>query len=150
VRVAEREYLAAADHPNALAVRRLMEAFTLQDRATIQELLDPACVWRVPGKNALAGEHVGLPAVMKLFGTLKHVFSQPARFEVIDITTSVDRAIVYQHAIAVVGARTLRMKECLVYRFTNGRITEVDEFQYDQAAFDEAFSHAAVAALLAR
>jgi hypothetical protein len=42
------------------------------------------------------------------------------------------------------------MKECLVYRFIDGRITEVDEFQYDQAAFDEAFSHAAVAALLAR
>jgi hypothetical protein len=147
VRVAEREHVAA---DNRHAVLRLLEAFTQQDRSAIESLLDPDCVWRVPGKNALAGEHVGLPAVMKLFGTLKHVFTQPARFEVIDIATSADRAIVYQYATAVVGDRTLRMKECLVYRFVNGRVAEVDEFQYDQAAFDEAFSHAAVAALLAR
>jgi ketosteroid isomerase-like protein len=126
-----------------------MAAFSSQDRTAIEELLDPMCVWRVPGRNSLAGERVGLPEVMGLFGTLKRVFSVPARFEVIDIATSPDRAIVYQYGVAVVGTSTVRMKECLVYRFRDGRIVEVDEFQFDQAAFDEAFSPETIAIAIA-
>ncbi|MEV8546463.1 nuclear transport factor 2 family protein [Streptomyces sp. NPDC051572] len=122
-----------------------MAAFSSQDRTTVEELLDPQCVWRVPGRNGLAGERVGLPEVMGLFGTLKRVLTVPARFEVIDITTSRERAIAYQYGVVVIGARTVRMKECLVYRFRDGRIVEVDEFQYDQAGFDEVFSPDAIA-----
>lgn len=133
------------EHPHAVAVRRLMAAFSSQDRTTVEELLDPTCVWRVPGHNGLAGERVGLPEVMGLFGTLKRVLAEPARFEVIDIATSPERAIVYQYGVVVVGERIVRMKECLVYRFREGRIVEVDEFQYDQAGFDEVFSHDAIA-----
>jgi uncharacterized protein len=136
-------------HPHAVAVRRLMAAFSSQDRTTIEELLDPECVWRVPGRNGLAGERAGRPEVMRLFGILKRAFTVPARFEIIDIATSDERAILHQYGVAVIGGKTVRMKECLVYRFQNGRIVEVDEYQFDQAGFDEAFSSEAIAAATA-
>jgi ketosteroid isomerase-like protein len=133
-----------AEHPNAAAVRRLMTAFSNHDRATIEEVLDPACVWRVPGRNALGGEYAGRAAVLGLFGKIKRTITGPPQFDVVDIATSNDRAISYQYGVVVVGDRTVRMKECLIYRFEAGRVIEVDEFQYDQAAFDEAFSQEAV------
>lgn len=141
-----RDEHAEQQHPYQQAVRRLTGAFTAQDRATIEDVLDPACTWRVPGRNGLAGEYVGRPAVMGLFTTLRRLFAVPAQFEILDIAVSEDRAIAYQVAVAVVGDRTVRMKECMVYRFRDGKVVEVDEFQFDQATFDEVFSASVVAA----
>lgn len=146
--VVEADVVAGTDGGHSHAVLRLLAAFTTQDRATIEALLDPDCVWRVPGNNALAGDYVGRRSVLELFGRLKRLFTGPARFDVIDIALSDERAMVYQYANIEMGGRTLRMKECLVFRFREGRIVEVEEFQHDQAAFDAAFSRAAVAALL--
>jgi ketosteroid isomerase-like protein len=141
-------HAAAYATAHARAVLRLMTAFTEQDRGTIEALLHPSCVWRVPGDNALAGEYVGRPHVLELFGVLKRLFTGPARFEVIDLVEGENRTMLYQYADVEMGGRTLRMRECLVFRFDGERIVEVDEFQHDQLAFDQAFSRAAVAALL--
>ena len=132
------------------AVLQLLAAFTAQDRAAIETLLDPACVWRVPGDNALAGEYVGRDKVMALFGVMKRLFNGPARFEVIDVRVEEDRATVHQYADVEMGGRALRLKETLIIRFADGHVVEVDEVQDDQAAFDRAFSRATVAALLRR
>lgn len=146
--VADAEVVRDAGDARAQTVLRLMTAFTAQDRATIEALLHPDCVWRVPGDNALAGEYVGRQHVLELFGVLRRLFSGPAHFEVIDLVQGEHRTVLYQYAEVEMGGRTLRMRECLVFGFDAERIVEVDEFQHDQVAFDHAFSRAAVAALL--
>ncbi|KLL09794.1 MULTISPECIES: nuclear transport factor 2 family protein [Protofrankia] len=128
------------EHPHATAVHNLMRAFTERDRPTIEALLAPGCVWRVPGHNALAGEYAGRAEVMGLFGMMRRILTQPATFEVIDIAMSGDRVIVFQYGVITIGDRVLRMKERLIYRFEADLIAEVDEFQYDQAAFDAVFA----------
>lgn len=144
------DVVAGTPDGNAGVVLRLLAAFTAQDRAMIENLLDPECVWRVPGDNALAGEYVGLPKVMELFGVLKRLFTGPARFEVLDVAVEVDRVILQQYVDVNMGGRGVRMKERLVFRCADGRVVEVEEFQDDQAAFDQVFSRAAVATLLNR
>jgi ketosteroid isomerase-like protein len=81
---------------------------------------------------------------------MKRIFTGPAQFDVIDITASDQFAAAYQHGIVEVGGKTVRLRECLVYRIRDGRIVEVDEFQSDVRAFDEAFSVSAVEAAVAR
>jgi uncharacterized protein len=135
--------MVATQHPNAELVRRLLAAFSAQDRDEIVALIADDCVWRVPGANTLSGEYAGRPAVLSLFGRLKRTFTGPASFEIIDIATSDDRAIAFQYGVVVVGGRTVRLKECLVYRLRAGQVVEVDEFQADQRAFDELFAAAA-------
>lgn len=132
--------MAATEHPNAELVKRLLTAFSRQDRDEIVALIADDCVWRVPGDNALAGEYVGRPAVLSLFGRLKRLFTGPAIFEIIDIATSDERAVAFQYGVVVLGDRTVRLKECLVYRFREGQVVEVDEFQADQRTFDEVFA----------
>jgi uncharacterized protein len=133
-------------HPNAALVRRLMAALTGQDRAEIEAVLAEDCVWRVPGANVLSGDYEGRRAILSLFGKMKRIFTGPARFEVIDVLASDDRAAAYQYGMVTVGANTVRLQECLVYRIHEGRVVEVVEFQYDMAAFDAAFSEEALAA----
>lgn len=139
-----------AEHPNALVVRRLMAALSEQNRAEIEAVLDEDCVWRVPGANVLSGVYEGRRAILSLFGKMKRIFTGPARFDVIDITTSPGYAAAYQYGIVEVGGATVRLRECLVYRIKDGRVVEVDEFQSDERAFDEAFSQSAVEAATAR
>jgi uncharacterized protein len=124
----------------AAVVRRLMAAFSARDRAEIEAVLAEDCVWRVPGGSPLAGVYTGRDEVFGLFGRLRRTFDGPAAFDVVDIAESGHRAISYQYGIVTVGGRELRMKECLVYRLRDGKVVEVDEFQYDQAAFDATFT----------
>jgi ketosteroid isomerase-like protein len=132
--------MAPSEHPNAVLVRRLIAAFTAQDRDEIVALIADDCVWRVPGDNALAGEYVGRAAVLGLFGTLKRRFTGPARFDIIDIAASADRAISFQYGVIVVDEVEIRLKECLVYRIEAGQVAEVDEFQFEQSRFDALFA----------
>ncbi|OXR46981.1 hypothetical protein B7C42_00097 [Nocardia cerradoensis] len=134
------------EHPNALVVRRLMAALSEQNRAEIEAVLADECVWRVPGANALSGVYEGRRSILTLFGKMKRIFTGPAKFEVIDITASDGYAAAYQYGIVEVADRTVRLRECLVYRVVDGRVTEVDEFQADMEAFDDAFSAESVAA----
>ena len=138
-----------AEHPNVLVVRRLIAAMSEQNRDEIEAILDEDCVWRVPGANALSGVYEGRRAILSLFGKMKRIFSGPARFEIIDITASPGYAAAYQYGIVEVGGRTVKLRECLVYRIQNGRVMEVDEFQSDERAFDDAFSEEAVRAAVA-
>jgi hypothetical protein len=132
------------EHPNALVVRRLMAALTEQNRGEIEAVIAEDCVWRVPGANVLSGEYQGRRAILSLFGKMKRIFTGPARFDVIDITSSPGYAAAYQYGIVEVGDVTVRLRECLVYRIQDGRVIEVDEFQSDEKAFDEAFSEEAI------
>lgn len=138
-----------SEHPNALVVRRLTAALSEQNREEIEAVLDEDCVWRVPGANVLSGVYEGRRAILSLFGKMKRIFTGPARFEVIDITASPEYAAAYQYGIVQVGGATVRLRECLVYRIRDGRVVEVDEFQSDERAFDEAFSDEAVQAAAA-
>jgi ketosteroid isomerase-like protein len=139
-----------AEHPNALVVRRLVAAMSEQNRAEIETIVDENCIWRVPGANVLSGVYEGRRAILSLFGKMKRIFTGPARFDIIDITTSPQYAAAYQYGIVEIGGATVRLRECLVYRIRDGRVVEVDEFQSDERAFDEAFSQEAVEAATAR
>jgi ketosteroid isomerase-like protein len=140
--VVEEAYGALVEHPNVIAVRRLLAAFSAQDRTVIESILDPECVWRVPGDNALAGEYVGRAAVLGLFGRLKRMMTSPVRFDLLEITALGERVISYQYGVVVIAGKTLRMKERLIYRFRDGQVVEVEEYQFDQASFDRTFSRA--------
>ncbi|WP_048893600.1 nuclear transport factor 2 family protein [Mycobacterium heckeshornense] len=138
-----------AEHRNVLVVRRLIAALSEQNRDEIEAVLSEDCVWRVPGANVLSGVYEGRRAILSLFGKMKRIFSGPALFEIIDIMASPEYAAAYQYGIVEVGGRTVKLRECLVYRIQGGRVVEVDEFQSDERAFDEAFSEEAVRAAVA-
>jgi ketosteroid isomerase-like protein len=131
---------------NAQVVRNLMAALSSRDRTGVEAVLAEDCVWRVPGHSALAGVYIGRREVLGLFGRLRRAIDGPATFDVIDVAESDSRAIFFQYGTVRIAGRAVRMKECLVYRVHDEKIVEVDEFQYDQTAFDATFPVSAMEA----
>jgi ketosteroid isomerase-like protein len=136
----DEDRIAGAEHPNVTAVKALMAAFARQDRHAIESLIDPCCVWRVPGVNSLAGEYTGLPAVFRLFGRLKRIMTCPASFDILNIEARGDRVVSVQYGVVAVAGRMFRIKERLTYRLRDGRVIEANEYQFDQDEFDRIFS----------
>ena len=60
----------AAEHPNAVLLRRLYAAYAVRDKATICELIADDCTWNIPGRGPKAGTHTGRDAILELFRDL--------------------------------------------------------------------------------
>ena len=95
------------EHPNVERARRGFHAFAEGDAATIVELLDEEVVWRIPGRNQLAGEHAGRDAAL---GVLRRSAE----------LTAGTHCAVLRWAVA-----------------DDDRWVEVDAVPFDQHAFDE-------------
>ena len=119
---------------NVERTRRGFRAFAEGDGATILELLDEDVVWRIPGRNRLAGEHAGRDAAL---GVLRRSAELTAGTYRADLRWAV--ADDYR-ASGRRDDRALELDQALVVRVDDGRWVEVDAVPFDQHAFDEFWS----------
>jgi uncharacterized protein len=125
-----------ADHPNAVAVRRALEAFIARDQATMLEALDDDIVWHAPGTNRFSGRFDGKAQVADRF----------RRMEAAGVVTTVDVHDVVandEHAIALVHVRIEEANgsrfegpQVQVIHMRDGKATEFWGMNQDQAALD--------------
>ena len=118
-------------------VRRFYAAFIPRDFETMRACFTPDAVWHLPGRNAIAGDHVGLgrdpprlprqdrPAVGR------HVARRSRRRGV-----GTDHLVAIQHATAEHDGRKLDVTGCQLIRMEDGLIAEVTGHYSDQYAFD--------------
>ena len=125
---------------NVERTRNGFRAFAEGDAATMLELLDEDIVWRIPGRNKLAGTHDGRDATLAVLRRTAELTAGTYR---IDLRYAVADE---EHVVAVYGAsgrrgdRTLDIDQALVVRVADGRWVEVDAVPFDQHAFDEFWS----------
>ncbi len=60
-------------HPNEDLVRKGFDAFARGDVDTLRELFDQDAVWHAPGRNPLAGDHLGVDAILGFFARTMEV-----------------------------------------------------------------------------
>jgi ketosteroid isomerase-like protein len=118
-------------------VRRFYAAFIPRDFEAMRACFTPGAVWHLPGRNALAGDHVGWDAIRRDFldktgplsgGTL--------RAGLLDVAVGTDHLVAIQHATADFAGRTLDVTGCQLIRMEHGLIAEVTGHYSDQYAFD--------------
>ncbi|HEX2022509.1 MAG TPA: nuclear transport factor 2 family protein, partial [Candidatus Thermoplasmatota archaeon] len=78
---------------SASTVRALYAAFSARDPEAIAKVLADDAVWRVPGKNLLAGEHRGRAAVLAYLGRVRELSGGTFRAEVVEIMDGASRAV---------------------------------------------------------
>ena len=125
------------EHPNAVLLRRLYDAYARRDRATICELIAPDCTWNIPGRGPQSGTHTGIDAILELFRDLMRKSLGSATIEVHRILADDDTGVVLQTGTATIGGRTTALKEVLVHTLRDGRVVDMREYQFDLYAFDE-------------
>jgi ketosteroid isomerase-like protein len=129
-----------AEHPNVALVRRGYEAFAKGDMATLRELIAEDVVWHVPGTNPFSGKHRGRDAVFAMFARGAELSGGTERIELYDILANDEHGAALTRTTASRQGRQLDSLGIDVYQISNGKVTEVWDFIYDQRATDEFWS----------
>ena len=122
---------------DAETVRRFYAAFIPRDFETMRACFAPDAVWHLPGRNAIAGDHVGWDAIRRDFLDKTGPLSGGSlRAGLVDVALGTDYVVAVQHATAEHNGRTLDVTGLQLIRMENGLIAEVKGHYSDQYAFD--------------
>ncbi len=98
-------------------------------------------VWRVPGRNAIAGVYDGIEAVMAYFARRRDLAAGTFRMDPGEVLVGGrDHAAVLTDGTATIGGRELRWSTVGLYRFRGEQIAECSLLALDQGAFDAIWS----------
>ena len=130
-----------SEHPNALRVRELFDAFHRADIAKILDSIPADAVWHFPGRaGKLAGEHRGRDAILAFLANVQALTAGSFHLDLIDIVANDRHAVALFRGHGTRDGKTLDNPTCLRMRFENGRLSEIWEFVWDLYAVDEFWS----------
>ena len=128
----------APEHPNALLVRRLFDAFRARDLAAIVATVPDDLVWHFPGRRGrLAGTHRGRDAVLAFLADVSALTGDTFHLDLEDVTASDRHAVALFRGHGTRDGKVLDNPTCLRIRIDEGRLVEVWEFVWDLYAVDE-------------
>jgi uncharacterized protein len=130
----------AAEHPNAVVVRRAYDAAARGDAAGLAALIAPGAQWSVPGRSQVAGEYRGREEVFAFLGRLRELSGNTLHVELSDVAGSDQHGVALQRVTATREGRHLDVGMCVVYRVDDGLLTRARYFVDDQAAYDAFWS----------
>ncbi len=97
-------------------------------------------VMHLPGRGALAGDHVGRAAVIAAIrALLARTDGAVAEIEVLDRMVSGERVAMLVREAVERDGRRLELRRVNTYRVVDGRIAEIDIFEANQYEVDEFF-----------
>ncbi len=129
------------EHPNAILIRRLYDAFVRGGYVeTVREVFSEEVVWHLPGSGPLAGEHRGLEAVLAAIGKFETLSGGSIRLEVHDVLAGDEHAVALLRARGAREGKRYESREVDVFHLAQGKVTELWSFTEDQRTTDEFWS----------
>jgi ketosteroid isomerase-like protein len=110
------------EHPNTTLVRRLHDAFTSGDLASLPGFFADDAVWDLPGRGTLAGEYKGPEAIVGFLARSFELSGGTLRLELLAMTGDDWGAMHVQRVTAEHGGRRLDCVEILAHQIVDGRI----------------------------
>ncbi|MGW6195072.1 nuclear transport factor 2 family protein [Kribbella sp. NPDC055110] len=127
-------------HPNALLMRKVDEALLAGDFPEFLALHTEDVVMHVPGRNPVAGDHVGREGVAAAFQHELSLLDAPPEIVVLDDLGSDDHAAGVMIQRMRRGGRSYEGLQFVVARVRDGQLSEVWFRPEDQEAFDNFFA----------
>jgi ketosteroid isomerase-like protein len=129
------------EHRNALLVKRFYEAFANEDwRTNVAQCLDHDVVWHVAGDNPLAGDFLGVDAVLGAMGRYSEHSDGSLTLDTKAVFADDEHAIAVHSATAQRGEFSYRAHEIDVFHLGADRVLELWSFSEDQIATDALWS----------
>ncbi|MGH3729800.1 MAG: nuclear transport factor 2 family protein [Micromonosporaceae bacterium] len=133
-----------ADHPHLETFRRVYEAFSGGDMATLRTLLAEDVVWHTPGRHPIAGDYTGRQATLDSFERELELSGGTYAVAVHDVLANDAHTVALLHVTAEREQKRLDQDYALVFHIRDGVINEAWELWTDQAACDRFWSDAAI------
>jgi uncharacterized protein len=124
----------------AKIARKLFEAVTSGDAATIQSLQADDIVVHIPGNNQLSGTHKGKSEMATTLGKMKTLTDGTIKRELHDITSSDTHAVVLSRITAQRGGKAFSYNAAIVLDVRDGKVAEQWMLNDDQATVDQVFA----------
>ena len=128
----------ALEHPNVTLLKDGYTAFAKGDMAFIRCLLAENVVHRVPGRGPLCGEYRTPEEVLGFYVRLFELSGGTFRTEPYSVMANEEHGAALVHTYAERPGRVLDGHSVDLFRFQDGRITEIRTLAEDQYA-DDAF-----------
>jgi ketosteroid isomerase-like protein len=127
-------------HPNLQLIHSFFQAYAANDLESIKQILSPDIEWHIPGHHPLSGTKVGVEEVLDYFKQL-HVYSFKAQPIVMGVN---DDYVIDCHLnwSNLAGGENIKAMSCLLWKFTDGKISKVYNFPEDQHLIDLFFNKA--------
>jgi uncharacterized protein len=126
------------EHPNAVTVRRIFEAFNSGNQDVIREAYSEDIVLHFAGNNALSGTYRGRDAVME---TVRAMLERGPQTEAETVLASDDHILIFFRTTSERDDKTLDVVLAMPMKFNaEGKITEIWFLTNDQRAFDRYWS----------
>jgi ketosteroid isomerase-like protein len=120
--------------------RKLFEAVTSGDTATIQSLQHDDIVMHIPGKNQLSGTHKGKAETGTNLGKMASLTGGTIKRELHDVTSSDMHAVVLARITAQRGGKSFSYNSAVVLDIRDGKVAEQWMLNDDQATVDQVFA----------
>jgi ketosteroid isomerase-like protein len=128
------------EHPNATAYRRTADAFRAADTEALQQLIAEDVVWRVPGRNPLAGDVHGRDALFDWFARLRQVTDGTFALEEYDVIGNDEHVVALSRMSAVKAGGPLGVDVISVFHYRDGTQYERWFFPEDPESWDRLLS----------
>jgi len=121
-----------AEHPNVDLIRRGFAAFNTADMATLSELMAENSVQHMAGSNpVLSGDHHGRDAIFAMYGRIGEESGGTFRAELERVWAGDDTAVALYRATAERNGKTVDQTNALVFRISDGIVTELTDLPAD-------------------
>jgi ketosteroid isomerase-like protein len=129
-----------AEHPNAAVIRDGFDMFNRADVEGLSNLIASDAVQRMPGDNAVSGEHKGRDNILAMYGKLGELTGGTFRAVIDQIYANDDRVVAIYRGTAERGPKKLDTLRALVFEMQNGKIAGLDDMSSDTAIDDDFFA----------
>jgi hypothetical protein len=130
-----------SEHPNAVRVRELFDAFRRGDIDAVRAVIPEWAVWHFPGRRGqLAGSHRGRDAIFAFLLKVQGLTNGTFHLDLIDVLANDAQAVALFRGHGEREGKRLDNPTCLRMRIENGQVVEVWEFVWDLFAVDEFWS----------
>ena len=127
------------EHPNAVTVRRIFEAWNSGNLDVIREAYSEDIVLHFAGNNAMSGTYRGRDAVMDALARAMQGWGPQTEVET--VLASDDYILIFFHAIFELDGKALDVVLAMPMKFNaEGKITEIFFLANDQRAYDQSWS----------
>lgn len=131
----------AEKHPNILRYVHTIRAFNDNDLEAASQYCSENIVYKITGRSTIAGEYHGIEQFDNALKLVKELSGGTIRFEPQVVPADDQAVMVYGHATALRGGKTLDIDHAYLYRFNKeGKIIEGRTIPVDLYAFDEFWS----------
>ena len=127
----------AAEHANAVLVRRIFEAFARKEGFSLRDVFADDAVWTVPGRGTMAGVYRGREQIFRFLGKLPKETDGTYGSTLIDVLASDERAAALYRASGRRHGRRLELDQLLLFTIRDGKVADVLALPSDPDAFEE-------------